>query len=185
MKTPYFLFVRRNLLFPSLLVLVGITVTTAQPGQKSRAAPPERTGPARFGPGYERLIGVLTDEQRASLQEAIESQREKARDLEQRLRTARRELLETGLAGKFDEPLVRRRALAVAQLEAELTVARFKAFSQMRPSLSGEQINKLANTPGLADEGREERPRPRQDVPPAENRLPPKDRVPPEPGKTP
>jgi Spy/CpxP family protein refolding chaperone len=127
----------------------------------------------------------LTDGQRASLLQAIEGQREKARDLEQRLRTARRELLETGLTDKFDEALVRRKALAVAQLEAELTVARFKAFSQMRPRLSPDQLTKLANTPGLQDEAREEAPHPQPDAPPHENGSRARDRSTPESGKTP
>ena len=184
MKTPSLLIIRPNLLWLPLLILLCIVPATAQPGRQPGPAP-ERPGPARFGPGYERLVGVLTDEQRASLLEAIEGQREKARDLEQRLRTARRALLETGLSSKFDEALVRRKALAVAQLEAELTVARFKAFSQMRPRLSPDQLTRLANTPGLQDEAREEAPHPQSDVPRPENGSRAQDRLTPESGKTP
>src|SRR6266478_3700163 len=43
---------------------------------------------SRLAPGLERLSGVLTDEQRASLRQAMEAQREKMRDLEEKLRAA-------------------------------------------------------------------------------------------------
>src|SRR5262249_29697806 len=81
------------------------------------------------GPGIERVFSVLTDEQRASLREAMEGQFEKVRGLEEKLREARRALLEAALVEKFDETAVREKAEAAAKLEAEVTVIRAKAFS--------------------------------------------------------
>src|SRR5262245_49191062 len=81
---------------------------------------------SRFTPGLERLFGVLTEEQRASLRQAMEAQREKTRGLEEKLRDARKELFEAGLKEKFDEEAVRQKALAVGKLDAELAVLRAK-----------------------------------------------------------
>ena len=140
-------------------------------------------GPGRFAPGFERLFSILTEEQRASLREAMQAQREKMRGVEEKLRDARKELFELGLKEKFDEEAVREKATAAAKLDAEMTVLRAKAFSQMRPTLSAEQIEKLKNLPppGSEGQGQSERPRRRPEVQRDENGLPPKDRVPVEP----
>ena len=101
------------------------------------------------------------------------------RDLEEKLREARKEIFEAGLKEKFDEAAVRQKAMATAKLDAEMTVLRAKAFSQMRPALSAEQIEKLKNLPAQgAGEGQGERTRRRPDVQRDEHGLPPKDRVP-------
>jgi len=89
---------------------------------------------------------VLTEEQRASLREAMESQREKTRDLRQKLRDVRKALFEAGLTSAFDEEAVRSKAMEVAKLDAEMTVLRAKALSQIKPPLSAEQIEKLKNS---------------------------------------
>jgi uncharacterized membrane protein len=100
-------------------------------------------GPGIFLAGLGPVGNVLTDEQRASFRQAMEAQREKMRDVETKLRVARRELLQAGLDGKFDETAVREQAMAVASLEAELSVIRAKAISQLQPPLSAEQIEKV------------------------------------------
>lgn len=129
----------------------------------------------QFFPLMER---VLTEEQRESLRAAMESQREAMRGIEGKLRDARRELMKAGMIEKFDEDAVRAKALDVAKLEAELTVLRAKAFSQMKPGLSPEQIEKVRNPPPF--EGGEGRPgvprRPERGGagPRDENDLPPK-----------
>jgi Spy/CpxP family protein refolding chaperone len=136
-------------------------------------------GPAgRFGPGFERVQSVLTEDQRASLREAMQGQREKMRDLDEKMRDVRQGLLLAGLVEKFDEEAVRAKALAAAKLEAEMTVLRAKAFSQMRPVLSPEQIEKLKAPPANRGEDQPETPRRRPDGPRDENGLPLKDRVP-------
>ena len=69
-------------------------------------------------------------------------------------------------------PSMQRRRKA-AKLDAELTVLRAKALSEMRPSLSPEQIARLRSAPDETGEIRGERPRapePQRD----ENGLPPK-----------
>jgi uncharacterized membrane protein len=136
--------------------------------------PRERPGPAAPGEIAGRFVlpfeRVLTEDQRASIREALQGQREQWRELDERLRAARREALEVSLARRFDEIAVRQRALAVAALEVEMAVLRARALSQVRPPLTPEQIEQLHQLPlfGAAlprpelrrNEGpREERPR--------------------------
>src|SRR5436305_14420891 len=66
----------------------------------------------RLSPGFERVLTVLTEEQRASMRQAMEAEREKIRELEQKIRDARRELFELGLREKIDEGTVREKAAA-------------------------------------------------------------------------
>jgi Spy/CpxP family protein refolding chaperone len=178
--------VLRNLLglsfcsFNFIILWVQVAGAAPTPGDASaiHAAPP---GVRRFGPGYERLVAILTAEQRASLQAAMETNRDKVRELEERLRLARRALLESALTGKFEESVVRLRATAVAELEADLTVVRFKAFSQMRPPLSGKQLQELASTQGADGPTNAPSSTKKEPFPRDEHGLPPKERLPTEP----
>src|SRR5437870_233952 len=75
------------------------------PAQKEPMPPAFGGMAGRFG-GFERFLNVLTDEQRTSLREAMERQREKMRTLEEKIREARRELFDAGLKETFDEDTV-------------------------------------------------------------------------------
>ncbi len=90
---------------------------------------------------------VLTEEQRRSLREAMEAQRDQTRALDEKLRLARKEVIVTGLTEKFDENAVRTKALEVGKLEAELAVLRARALSQVKPPLSADQIEQIKNPP--------------------------------------
>jgi len=90
---------------------------------------------------------VLTEDQRESMRSIMASQRDEMRGIQEKMRVARKELLTASLAGKFDEEIVRAKALAVAKLEADLTVLRAKAMSQVQPPLSDEQIEQIMNAP--------------------------------------
>jgi Spy/CpxP family protein refolding chaperone len=156
--------------------------------ETGRGQPRMAGGPAgRFVPGIERLQAILTEEQRASLREAMEGQREKMRDLEEKTRAARQGLLMAGLTEKFDEEAVRQKALSAAKLEAEMTVLRARAFSKMRPPLSPEQLEKLKAPPADRGEDRPEPPRRRPEIRRDEHGLPLKDAGParPEPPEPP
>lgn len=120
-----------------------------------------------YTPIFER---ALTGDQRASLHKAMEAQRDQMRSLEEKLRAARKDVFLSGLAQKFDEGVLRQQALEAGRLEAELTVLRAKAFSQMKPALSAEQIEKLKNPPAF--EGGEPRPEFRREERPRGDRTP-------------
>src|ERR1044072_7577576 len=133
----------------------------------------------RLRPGFELILSVLTEEQRASRREALAADREKIRDLEEKLRETRRHLLELGLREQFDEAAARELANASAKLDAEMTVLRVKAISQIKPPLSAEQIQKIKEL-ARPDLGKRqpEAPRRRHDILRDENGLPLKDQAP-------
>jgi hypothetical protein len=142
------------------LAPTGLTVTPK----------PAVTGLALGGP-----IGVMNDEQRASYQAALRGMHREVAALDIKLRAARQDVLNATLTSKFDENVVREKALVVAQIEAELAVIRARAFSQVQPPLSAEQIEKIKR--GQPRSMRPlERP-PRREVPDTKqdpNGLPPK-----------
>lgn len=126
-------------------------------------------GGERFFPALNR---VLTDDQRKSFTTVIESQSEKIRPLEQKMRASRRALIDAIANGKFDEAAARQNAEESAKAEAELTVIFAKALSEMQPPLSAQQIEQMKNfQPGPGQQQlqsvpqTEIAPRPKMDLP--------------------
>ncbi|TAL01262.1 MAG: periplasmic heavy metal sensor [Verrucomicrobia bacterium] len=158
---------RLQTLLIAAAVFSAATMVWAQPD--SNARPERRAQPQDGAPGGARPQGrfqerlqaiapgtgafavmrVLTEEQRESMRTAMQAQREKMQPIEEQMRAARKELAVAGLTGKFDEDAVREKALKVAKLEAELTVLRAKALSQIQPPLSAEQIEQIKNPPPM------------------------------------
>jgi Spy/CpxP family protein refolding chaperone len=162
-----------------LIGVLGVAISAfgqSQNQSSDNASPRRQFGPGlagRFSPGFERVLSVLTEEQRASMREAMAGDREKVRELEQKIRESRKELFELGLREKFDEAAVREKAAAVAKLDAEMMVLRVKAISKVRPPLTHEQIEKIRNSSGPEmGERQPEPPRRRHDIPRDENGLP-------------
>jgi Spy/CpxP family protein refolding chaperone len=139
----------------SAFLLNGWLLAEAQPNpdKPDRPRPPgaQRGQPnppdGRFqpGPGLAPMERVLTEDQRESMRSIMASQRETMREIQDKMRDARKELLKASLTDKFDEEVVRVKALAVAKLEAEITVLRAKALSQVQPPLSAEQVEQITN----------------------------------------
>lgn len=113
--------------------------------QRGERLPPIVRPLAQFGAGFGPLMNVLTEEQRSSLRAAMEPQLGKIRELDGKVRDARKVALEATLAGKFDEDAVRAKAMDVAKLDVEIAVLRAKALSQMTPPLSPDQIERVKN----------------------------------------
>ncbi len=162
------------------LLTSPISLSWTVQAQETNSPPPNRPQP----PGRAGLFlgtpafNVLTDEQRRSILQAMQGEQAKVREIQSRLGAARRELLSVSLGRKFDEEVVRKQALAVANLEAELTVIRMKAVAKVQPPLSPEQIEKIKSAnpaspqqPGTA-EPRPGRRRILQDSPRDANDLP-------------
>jgi len=141
----------------SALLLPGSLVADAQPSPDHpdrpnaprNPRPPGERPDNRFqpGPGMALMDRVLSEDQRESMRSIMASQREALRDIQDKMGSARKELLKAALAEKFDEDLVRSKALVVARLEAELTVLRAKALSQVQPPLSEGQVARILNPP--------------------------------------
>src|SRR5208283_2655105 len=113
--------------------------------QRGELPPPGVRPLVQPGQGLGPLMDVLTEDQRSSLRTAMENQREKIRELNGKLRAARRAALEATLTGKFDEDAVRTKAMDVAKLNVEIAVLRARALSQMTPPLTPGQIEKVKN----------------------------------------
>jgi Spy/CpxP family protein refolding chaperone len=135
------------------------------PGDRPRAERGEaRPQPQPGGPGLAQIERVLTEEQREDMRSIMMAQREAMRETNEKIRVARQDLLKAVLADSFNEDTVRAKAMAVAKLEAELTVMRAKALAQMQPPLSDEQMERIKNAPqermqpGAGDPRRSERP---------------------------
>jgi Spy/CpxP family protein refolding chaperone len=129
-----------------------------------------------MGGGFERVFGVLTEEQRTSFRQAMEGEREKVRELEQKSAEARRELMESALVDNFDEARVRGKLNTLMKVDADLTMIRIKALSKIEPKLTAEQLQKLRNAAQPAGTGeptgerKNRKPEPERD----ENGLPKK-----------
>jgi Spy/CpxP family protein refolding chaperone len=94
-------------------------------------------------------VGVLNDQQRASYESIMNGQRGRLAELQAKLRAARQDLLITSVDQKFDENIIRQKALVIARIDAEMMVLRVKVFSQVQPPLTPEQIEKIkAGEPG-------------------------------------
>ena len=99
----------------------------------------------------ERIAVVLTPEQREFMRTANEENRDKTRDLEEKVRAARKATLDAALDKKFDEAVLRQRLEALAKLDVDLMVIRAKMLSKVEPPLSDEQIERIKNPPPMAD----------------------------------
>jgi Spy/CpxP family protein refolding chaperone len=150
-----------------------------RPDLGDRPFPPMLRGEGAGGSLEGRLMSILTDEQRRSLRDAMQDQREKIRELEVQLRGSRRAVLEASLKPEFDEQGLREKAMVAAKAEAELTVLRAKAVSQLKPPLTPGQIERLKE-PMVPGPGRfgNQRLLGRPDGPRDDNGLPPGPEVP-------
>jgi Spy/CpxP family protein refolding chaperone len=159
--------------------ILGSSFLRAEPADAANTSRPFANGGQNQGVAGIALggpVGVMTDEQRASYQATLRTMHGQFAELEAKLRAARQDVLDTSLSPKFDENVVREKALVAARFEAELAVLRAKALSQVQPALSPEQIEKIkAGRPGPMRSLEHAR---RQESPPStnhdDNGLPPK-----------
>jgi len=148
--------VASNLVSTFLLATLAVSPLKvfAQPaaGEKSE----NRQPPTRSGSFQDRIVSVqqredvgvfriLTKEQRGSFRETMAAQRNEMRAIEEQLRTARLDVVTAALAEKVDDDAVRKQALEVGKLEADLAVLRAKALAKVKPPLSAEQIEQIKN----------------------------------------
>ena len=127
--------------------------------ESSRPPPTSGRDPAGSPPGDGQRAGFgdpsLSEDQRSAIRETMEASRKEAVPLEEKQRTARRELQEAIHADKLDEQFIRDKAAELGKIEGDLAVLRAKAFAKIRPSLTPEQAARMKNMPAGID-----RPRP-------------------------
>lgn len=126
-----------------LTLLAALLVSTPTVLAEDAAAPaPRRAGGGGGGGGG--AMQSMTDEQRQALQQVSEETKE----LNSKLSEARKELGGAIYAEKLDEKMIRDKAAAVAKIDADLYVARAKAFAKVRSKFTPEQIEAFKSNPG-------------------------------------
>ena len=128
----------------------------AQGGPSGPRGPRFGQQPPRGGMGGFPIEMVLNENQRAEFREAMDSQRDKFRELDEKNAKLRRQLDEALFAKELDEKAVRNLSLALAEVEADRTLIRARAFAKVRPSLTEEQLERLKNL--RAEMGQGQRP---------------------------
>jgi Spy/CpxP family protein refolding chaperone len=138
----------------ALAVFGSAFVAVAQPAPDASAgAPQERFQFARRGEadgppaGSYQFLRVMNQEQRTQYRAAVEANREKTRELMNRLRDARREMNALMVGEKFDEAAYRAKAGAAAQIQVQIDLLNAQAFVKIRPSLTGDQIDQIKSSP--------------------------------------
>src|SRR5690349_9976072 len=108
---------------PCLLIGIAIVIAIfSSPAQESTNPPPPKTVPdrrpldlpGRPPDGFGLVMNILTAEQRTSLAQALQMQRETLRTLELQLRDARRDLIVASVSTNSDETSVTNHAHVIA-----------------------------------------------------------------------
>jgi len=123
-------------------------------------------GPRGGGGSFEQF---LTEDQRQSMAQAMMAEREKLREMADKIAAARKALMTMALTEDFNEAAVRAKALEIAKLESELMVIRLKALSEVQPPLSKSQLERILAAPQPGGFGQ----RPAPNRPPGGERPPP------------
>jgi len=141
MKFPRYIFCLLALIIVDPFTLKA--QTNASQSTRPAGPPGIMRGAGGAGFGLGGAVNVLTDQQRASFESIVGNERDRMRELQTKFRAAQQDFLAASLTQKFDENVLRQKALAMSQFEAELTVLRAKALSQVQPPLTVEQIAKI------------------------------------------
>ena len=97
------------------------------------------------GPGgvVDTIERVLTEEQRATLRQETEANRDKSRELEEKLRIVQRELREASIAEKPDPQVLEEKSKQLGELEGQRALLRAKMLAKIAPSLTPAQRERI------------------------------------------
>jgi Spy/CpxP family protein refolding chaperone len=110
-----------------------------QPREGFRPGQPGQGGPGNFP----NPMADLNEDQRETVREIMNSIFQDNREAMETLMTARRELGEMFSAPKLDEKALREKVVAIAKLDADMLVARAKAFARVRDKLGPEVAERI------------------------------------------
>jgi len=130
------------------------STVVAQPARENQERrPPPQSRPQNDGPRGERSFSppqggmpfeqILNDEQRREFFEAMQSNREKMREMGERQQKLRAEMQDSMFADQLDEEAIRKRAAEMAEIDAQRQIFQGRAFQKVRPSLSPEQLKQF------------------------------------------
>ncbi len=126
-----------------------------QPREGFRPGQPGQGGPLGPGANFQNPMADLTEDQRETVREVLNSIFQDNREMMESMMTARRELSEAFSAPKLDEKALRDKAAAVAKLDADVLVARAKAFARVREKLGPDVAERIKSVflPGMGGPG--------------------------------
>jgi Spy/CpxP family protein refolding chaperone len=128
-------------LIPILAVLILVSGVVLAQGWGRGPHGPGEPGERHMERVLERLD--LTEEQRAELEQKLPQFRETIQPSMERLREARASMNDLIHAEQLDEGAIRQAAAEVAEIEADVAVARAQHFQEMRQILTPEQLEEL------------------------------------------
>lgn len=97
----------------------------------------------RGGFNPQEMFQNLNESQRSTLRGFFEINQDITRETTDKMMRLRREIAESALADKPNEALIREKAMEVAKLEADATIARARAFARVRDQLPKETNERL------------------------------------------
>ncbi len=101
-------------------------------------------------PGGGGAGGILTQEQRTQLREAMRASQTDLAPLAEKLTAAQKEAVKAALAKDADEKTVRAKIEAVAKIQTDIAVLRLKAVKEIASTLTDEQKTQMEARPGVA-----------------------------------
>ena len=137
-----------GVLFAGSVVLhADQTNTPAATAPGANSAPPQQGARPRMRPLPGAPGGgpqsVLTEDQLASYQKNITDKRADMMELNAKRQTARQEISQLIFSPKVEESQLRQKIMDEAKIEADIAVIQAKAFAEIQPPVTDEEIEKL------------------------------------------
>jgi len=101
------------------------------------------------GGGMRGMGGVLTQEQRTKMRETMQSSQTEMTQLNEKLAAAQKEAVKVALAKDASEQALRAKIEAVAKIQADIAVLRFKGVKAIAPTITDEQKTQMDSQPGM------------------------------------
>jgi Spy/CpxP family protein refolding chaperone len=94
--------------------------------------------------------GMLTQEQRTKMRETMQASQSELTPLNEKLAAAQKEAVKAALASNPDEKGLREKINAVAKIQADIAMLRFKGVKEIASTLTAEQKAQMDSNPGMA-----------------------------------
>ena len=101
-------------------------------------------------PGGGGSGGILTQEQRTKMRETMQALQADLTPLTNKLATAQKDAVKAALAKDADEKIVRAKVEAVAKVQTDIAMLRFKTVKEIASTLTDEQKTQMDARPGTA-----------------------------------
>jgi len=93
--------------------------------------------------GRPQFMENLSEEGRRALMEAYKQMRSSGQELQQKVMRLRKELGQMLVSGEVDEKAIRNKVMAIAEVEADITVMRARMFARMKEAGVPEETLKM------------------------------------------